>query len=61
MMTVAPISPSAMPTMPNRLGGLTLKRIESSAVATGESANMIAARPLPSLGMTEKVRKFGTT
>ena len=35
-----------------RFGGRTRKIRESSAVTTGERANMMAARPLPIFGIT---------
>ena len=61
MMITAPARPTAIPANPNRFGGRTRNITDNSAVTTGESANMIAARPLPIFGITEKVRKFGTT
>ena len=61
MMATAPISPSAMPASPSRLGGRTFSSIESNAVITGEVATMIAAKPLPICGMAAKVKNSGMT
>ena len=60
-MSAAPSKPNKMPNKPNLFGGRTLSSNDNNAVATGESANIIPAMPLPIFGITVKVSRFGIT